>query len=335
MKLNRRIILRALGYCAAALILILVGMKLTDRWHSEKYQESRSEGTEAFMASNRVLWEESVYKKTPSVTVLLIAGIDREAESLQGVSTSRYRSGGQADFLLLLAVDHTNRKVHQLQIDRDTMAEATVLSVYGQESGERVMQICLSHSYGANAEENARYTVRAVRKLMNSIDIDGYYMVDYSAVPVLNDMVGGVTVTVPDDMTGVNPGWKTGSVITLHGDEAQTFVRTRKAVGEGTNTERMRRQSVFMQNLILCLKGRMSEDSSFAGTLLTALKRKATTNLSDQQLLAEMQSAIHYEVLPVEYLDGRYTIGESGYVEFYMTAESAESWIMRHLYTPQ
>ena len=335
MKSNRKIVIRALWFCVAAIILIIVGMKLINKWQTEKYKEARSEGTDAFMASNQVFWEESIYKKTPAVTTILIAGIDKESDAQQGVGTSRYRNGGQADFLLLLAIDHTNCQIHQLQIDRDTMAEVTVLSVYGQETGERVMQICLSHSFGANAEENARYTVQAVRRLMNSIVIDGYYIVDYNAVPVLNDMMGGVTITISDDMTSVNPLWEAGTVITLHGDEAETFVRTRRTVGEGTNAERMRRQNEFMGKAILRMRELETGDPSFVGTLLSALNGKCTTNLTDQQLLSEIHAALNYEVLPIEYLDGQYIIGGDGYVEFYITDGAAENWIMRHLYTKQ
>ena len=71
-----------------------------------------------------------------------------------------------------------NKAVAISRIVPDAMAKVTVLSVYGEETGERVMQICLAHSYGANREENAQHTARAVRRLMNDLEIDGYYMID-------------------------------------------------------------------------------------------------------------------------------------------------------------
>lgn len=135
--------------------------------------------------------------------------------------------------------------IHQLLIDRDTITDVTVLSTFGQETGTRKMQICLSNSFGATREENARYTVKAVRGLMNGIDIDGYYMIDLTAVDSLSEALGGITVTVPDDMTQVNPLWHEGAVITVSGEEAVSFVRARKIAGEGTNEERMNRQSLF------------------------------------------------------------------------------------------
>ena len=330
---RKRTLFRAGLLCAAFLVLIFAALRLMDMWHAERFPEKRDAGTEEFMTTDLVVWEGEEYKKTPAVTTLLIAGIDQNGDMAQGVGTSRYRSGGQADFLLLLAIDHTHRQIHQLQIDRDTMAEVTVLSVYGQETGDRLMQICLSHSYGAGKEDNARYTVKAVQRLMNDLEIEGYYMVDYSAVSALNDALGGVTVTIPDDMTAVDPLWTAGSSVTLQGSEAEAFVRARRSVGAGTNVERMRRQSEFMQQAILRLRECLAEDAGFGVRLLSTLSASAVTNFSDQQLAEEIEDSGGYEVLPLDYLDGEYRHGDSGYLEFYADEGSAESWIMRHLYT--
>ena len=327
--------MRSLLLTIAAVALLAGGVKLIEYQQQKQYQEARSAGTDEFMQSGTVVWEGKKYRKTPGLTTLLIAGIDQEENPSGGVGTSRYRNGGQADFLMLVAIDSTHRQIHQLQIDRDTMTDVTVLSVYGRETGARLMQICLSHSYGANQEENAKYTLRAVRGLMDDTEISGYYMVDYTAVSALNDALGGVTVTVPDDMTSVNPLWQKGAVVTLAGGEAETFVRTRKTVGEGTNEERMRRQNEFMRQAVSRLRRQLAADASFSAQLLSALKKSASTNLSDQQLLETIQQSAGYEVLPVEYLNGEYRIGDSGYMEFYPEKESAERWIMNHLFTPQ
>ena len=330
---RRRIVFRAVILCAAFLVLLLVAIRLMDDGHSRRFQEKRDAGTKEFMTSDVVVWEGEEYGKTPAVTTILVAGIDQDDDSQQGVGTSRYRAGGQADFLILLAIDHTHRQIHQLQIDRDTMAMVTVLGVYGQETGERLMQICLSHSYGAGKEENAQYTVKAVRKLLNDLPIDGYYMVDYSAVPVFNDALGGVTVTIPDDMTVINSLWQAGSSVTLHGKEAETFVRARRTVGEGTNEERMRRQSEYMQQAILRLRERLAADAGFGMQLLSELSANATTNLPEQELAGEIRDSRGYEVLPLEYLDGEYRHGDSGHMEFHLAENSVESWIMKHMYT--
>ncbi len=335
-------LLRAALLCLACALILAGGLRLLDWAQQKEYREGRGSGTTEFMQSSDVIYQGVRYRKTPNVSVLLIAGIDLDGNRA-GVSTSRYRSGGQADFLLLLAVDHTHRQIHQLQIDRDTMADVTVLSVYGRETGKRRLQICLAHSYGATKEDQAKYTVRAVRGLMNSgndglgmdLAVDGYYMFDYTAIPSLNDALGGVTVTIPEDMTSVDAEWTEGSVVTLQGKKAETFVRTRQTVGEGTNRERMSRQSIYMDSMIRRMHELVSDDKGFATHLLSKLKKDAVTDLSDQQLVQEINEASAYEVLPVEYLEGTYGTDDGGFVTFEMKENSAFEWILKHLYTKE
>lgn len=68
----------------------------------------------------------------------------------------------------------------------------------------------------------------------------------------LNDLAGGVTVTLEDDFSSIDPAMAKGTTLTLHGDQAETFVRSRMTVGDGTNASRMERQEAF--------RGRDQED---------------------------------------------------------------------------
>ena len=332
-KQQKNLLIRAVFFCAAAGAILLIIFTLTDNWGKTNDQQPRGTTTQDFMEEGVTVWQGARYRKTPEVTTYLIAGIDQDADSSPTTASNRYRNGGQADYLLLLVVDHTNRKVYQLQIDRDTMTDVTVLSIYGKETGTRVLQICLAHSYGSAKDDNARYTVRAVRHLMKDIEIAGYYMVDYTAVPILNDTLGGVSVTVPDDMTNANPLWVKGAKITLHGSDAETFVRARKTVGQGSNTERMARQNEFAVNAIRQMNARLNDNADFAARLLTALRKNAVTNIPQQQLLLEISKAHDYDIQPVEYLQGESVIADNGFAEFHADENSITAWIMNRLYT--
>lgn len=322
------IILLLAGAALAALIV------LTDQSWSNQYElkEIRETGNQAFMDEGIVEWNGERYRKKPALTVLLLGGIDRDGTEAASPRVN-YRNGGQADFLMLLAIDHGEKKIHQLQIDRDTMTEVTVLGVYGNETGTRELQICLAHSFGARPEDNAGYTVRAVRTLLNGLEIDGYYMIDYSAVPKLTDILDGIPVKIPDDMTAINPEWYKGHTITLTGKDAETFVRTRKTVGSGTNAERMNRQAAYIRSVIDRMRQKLSEETGFAADLISSFRSIAVTELTDQRLLEEISRARAYEVLPVDRLPGRYTQDESGFIEFYPDEDSATEWIMNHLYS--
>ena len=331
---RKTVLLRAAVSLVTAGVIFYLLFTLTNQTWAKQYQhpEIRETGNQDFMDEGIGEWNGERYRKKPALTTILLAGIDRDGTETSSPRVN-YRNGGQADFLTLLAIDHGEKKIHQLQIDRDTMTEVMILGVDGNETGTRELQICLAHSFGATPEDNARYTVRAVRTLLNDLEIDGYYMVDYSAVPVLADTLEGVPVTIPEDMTQINPEWYKGHTITLKGKNAETFVRTRKSIGSGTNAERMQRQNVFMRSVIDRIYQKLSETADFASELVSTSQSIAVTDMTKQRLLEEINEARSYEILPAECLPGHYEQDANGFVEFYPDEGCVTEWIMDHLYS--
>ena len=332
--MRRRTFLKAGIITACVLALLILALILLRNADRERYRETRGEMSDGFGQLQTVEWKGSTWREKPAVTTILVAGIDKTDDSRETVS-NEYRNGGQADFLLLVAIDHTDKKIHQLQIDRDTMADVTTLGIFGNETGTKSMQICLAHAYGKTPKDNARNTIRAVQNLLEGIQVDGYYIVDYSSVPVLNDTLGGVTVKIPTDMTAVNPAWTAGKQVTLRGAEAETFVRTRKALGDEDNINRMARQNEFMQQAIRQMARKVSEDVSFAGTLVENLRKLAVTNLTAAQMEEDLGKAYSYEVLSVDHPAGEHSFGRDGFMEFHMQEGAAVEWVLEHLYERQ
>ena len=333
--MKRQLYIKAAAITAIALIALAVALIILQYLDRGKYAETRDTMSEGFGQLKTVEWGGHIYREKPAVTTILVAGIDRANES-EATGVDKYRRGGQADFLVLLAIDHTDKKIHQLQIDRDTMADVAILGVFGNETGTRKLQICLSHNFGATPQDNAKYTVRAVQNLLGGIEIDGYYMFRYTAVSLINDMLGGITVTIPDDMTNANAAWTPGTTVTLHGKEAETFVRTRRNVANGTNKERMVRQNEFMSNAVSAMKKKISKDLSYGENLLKAIQDYAVTNMTVKRLAEEMNKANNYEIIPVDHPDGENHINPSTqYMEFYIRENAAIEWILDHLYTRQ
>lgn len=332
--MKKQIIIKAVIVILAAATVLGAGIWFLRNMDDNEYTETRSSMTEGFGQLKTVEWNGRTYREKPAVTTLLIAGIDQQGDP-QATGSKTYRRGAPADFLLLLAIDHTGKQIHQLQIDRDTMTDVYVLGVFGNEAGARIMQICLSHYYGDTLEANAKSTIRSVQNLLDGLEIDGWYMVDYGAIPVLNDALGGVKVHMDFDMTPVNPAWTKGSDVILHGQEAEQFVRARMTVGSGTNQERMVRQGEYMNNAIQQMNKKISADLSFGESLLESLEKIATTNMTTKRLAEELNQAYNYEILPIDHPEGEYTIGSDGYVEFHMKENAGTEWILEHLYTLQ
>ena len=324
--------IRAAIICVIAAAVLIAGIILLKSNDDSQYSEKRGNMTEGFGQLKTVEIGGVKYREKPAVTTLLICGIDVPAET-DDISEATYRNAGPADFLLLLGIDHTDKKIHQLQIDRDTMAEIDILGVFGNEVGTRVWQICLSHSYGKTPQDNAKYTVRAVDRLLGGVQIDGYYMIDYTAMGTINDALGGVPVKIDFDMEHLNPEWKKGTTVTLHGDEARVFVQARMNVGAGTNEERMVRQNEYMQSAVKCMNRKIAADIGFGEALLGKLQNLSTSNMTGKRLAEELVKSHKYEILPVEHPEGEYMIGKDGFMEFHMKEGAAVEWVLEHMYS--
>ena len=119
----------------------------------------------------------------------------------------------------------------------------------------------------------------AVSTLLGGHKIDGFAMVNMSAIEVVNDMVGGVTVTIEDDFPDSDTLIK-GQTVTLHGKDAERFIRERKTVADGLNENRMSRQAQYEEAFKPVFQAKCSEDKTFPLDLYHALEDYMTTNIS-------------------------------------------------------
>ena len=171
-------------------------------------------------------------------------GVDHETQE-----SYAYRQAGQADFLRLIVLDSNNKTVQQLQIDRDTITPVTVLGVMGDRYEPVEQQICVGYGFGDGRQTSCEVTVEAVENLLGGQTVDQYLSMGLDGISTLNDLAGGITVTLEDDFSAIDPAMTKGTTLTLHGDQAETFVRTRRSIGVGTNEARMARQEQYIQKL--------------------------------------------------------------------------------------
>ena len=247
------------------------------------------------------------------LTNLLLIGVDWE----ESENTVSGRYAGQADFLFLITIDRENKIVSTLQLDRDTMADIRVYGPFGDYTGIQKTQICLSHAYGKSDAQNCENTVWAVSRLLGGIPIDGYITLDMSGITALNDALGGVTVTLKEDFSALDPEMTKGATLTLRGMQAEIFVRSRMDVGDGTNASRMQRQRTFIRSAEELLVQRMNEDMNYVGTLYDALDGHTTTNIERGWLINKAYECRDYRRPETKMLAGGHCIGTDGFMEFH------------------
>lgn len=94
-----------------------------------------------------------------------------------------------------------SQKWRKLSVDRNTVTPVRSLADDGTYLATTDIQLSLAHSMGPDQNMRAENTVDAVSTLLKGQKIDGYAMINMSAIQVVNDMVGGVTVTIEGDFS--------------------------------------------------------------------------------------------------------------------------------------
>ncbi|MCD8375356.1 MAG: LCP family protein [Oscillospiraceae bacterium] len=220
------------------LLAAAAGALLLWHWQSGSQAQAEPSDGEEETEDGDVYYNGAWYVENSNLETILLIGIDKFEDDLDQYG---YINSQQADFLLLLIFDRESGDCTALQINRDIMTEITVLGVTGDQAGTVTAQLALAHTYGSGGSDSCVNTVKAVSNLLYGVDVDHYAAVTMDAVPIINDLAGGVTLTVMDDLTLYDEALVEGEEITLTGDQALTYVRARFYIADGTNLHRMER----------------------------------------------------------------------------------------------
>ena len=243
------------------------------------------------------------YGKKKNVSSYLIIGVDQGGEAPSASSTS---GGGQCDVLDLVVIDDAAKSYSILQINRDTITGVDITDWDGEVVANIDQQISFAHAYSNGSASSCENVVRAVSRLLGGIEINGYVSLRYSAIPSLNDTLGGVTVKIEDDFSRYDPTLVQGETVELHGDQALHYVRGRMSVGDGSNTSRMRRQRTYISAFEAKLKQEMKGNGAIISNLYNAAQPYMVTNLSSGTITTLANKAATYYNSGTVSLSGRY-----------------------------
>lgn len=223
------------------------------------------------------------YRRNTAMRAILLIGVDTKGKMEFHTVSGQ---GGQADGVFLVAQDAARDRVKILMIPRDSMTEITLFDLSGNELGKDVQHLTLAYAYGDGREKSCELMTEAVSNLLGNLKIDGYAAVNISAIPILNDAVGGVTVTVRDEgLEKRDPALKMGETVTLCGTQAETFIRYRDITKSQTAIGRMERQKQYMQGYMQATKAAAAKDDRLIPDLMNQLQSYMVTNMAKDQYL--------------------------------------------------
>ena len=254
---------------------------------TNEYSEQNAFNRQQLFRNKEILYRGKRYLRHTGIRAILLLGLDRSADDLMEKRVPWEQ--GQTDAIFLLAHNTARNTVKILKIPRDTMAVMPGTNAESQIVSEGVAQITLAFTAGDGVEESCKITCDTVSRLLGGLAIDHYMLGDLNIIADVNDLVGGVTVRVPQDQTEwKDPAFQPGEVITLHGKDAERFVRARNTDKSFTALERLDRQQIYIiafeKQLKHCLKNDQKiVDQMFdtiEGDMLTDMKRQEYVDLT-------------------------------------------------------
>ena len=312
--------------CVVLLAALIAGASFVAKKDAEAPIENAGTSQNAAVKQESLTYDGQKYPmKSHLQTVLLIGTDAMEAYEEVTEGFKPYYNYHQADFLTLVVLDTENNTAEILQLNRDTMTDVPWLDVLGNYGGTEVKQLCLAYNYGDGGMKSCRNTVSAVSGLLFDAPIDHYIQIPMTAIGALNDVVGGVPVTMEEDLTAVDPAFTEGTTVLLDGEQAEKFVRARMGLENDTNLARMERQRQYLASFQKRAREAFNSDSEFMVKLLEKLSEFLQSDLTAQQLSDLLTRLDTCEISPIRYAEGELKTGER-YYEFY--PEEGSLWAM-------
>lgn len=268
------------------------------------------------------------YYPRQDVTVIMLMGIDEYGPVKESVS---YNNTGEADMVALAVFDEKDKTYSVLVLNRDTMMDIPVLGLGGRTAGTAFEQLALAHTYGTGLKDSCENTVTAVSNFMSGMTIDYYISMNMDAISILNDAVGGVTVNVQDDFSEVDPTIKKGEV-KLNGEQALSYVHTRKDVGNQMNISRMDRHKEYMENFVEAFKAKVEEDDMFTVDIYEEVASYLVSDCSVNTLSSMLSRYSEFELRDIVTPKGENIMSEQ-YMEFHVDKESLQKLVIDMFYT--
>lgn len=254
-----------------------------------------------------------LYRYNSDITTFLLLGIDsQQPENTDGTCNVDAFS----DVIMLAAVDFRNRQISLLTLSRDTMCEFQRLNPDGSERDWATGQLALTFSYGDGALKSCEITKNAVSQALSDLPIQSCSALYLDGLRRLTDAVGGVTVTVLEDLSYGYASMQPGAEVTLDGAMAERYIRAREHTEEG-NLKRMERQKQFFMALMKKVLASVRERPASILDLYGKISSDVVTDLEtgDILYLATEASGMRIDT-NIRNVPGTVTSDENGFVQY-------------------
>lgn len=314
------------------IILVLVGIVTTAGASVGTYYliASKSATERASIAPKEhefVYIDDEKYEAKETVNYLVV-GIDSKGPMK---ASNGYNNTALNDFMCLISFNLIDKTYFALPINRDTMVDVDVVGLSGKVIGSRHTQIAYAHTMGNGLNVSFENTCRAVSKVLLNVDIERYVGINMTTMIMINDFLGGVTITLDEDLSKLNKDWVEGATITLTGNDCEKYIRARQGVSDGTQISRMHRQKIYMEEV---MRKARETDYKFSDILdlLHIINKYTCMNVTYMDMSDILEYVKTFTFLGIMQIEGS-AIVNNNLVEFTPDQEKLKEFITTYFYT--
>lgn len=326
---------RKAAVISVLIIIAFLGAAAGWVYHTQRVQNSRNitVGASVDMGSGyrNISYNGKNYQYNSLITTILYAGVDSEGEM---AASAQYASAPRADSISLIVLDKKHGKMTIIGINRDTMTEVRRYTMNGTDRGTYVTHLGYAYTYGDGGKVSCENLKEAVSKLFGGIPINEYAVTNMSSMVHINNLVGGITVEVPNnDLIDLHPEMEEGSLVTLDDTNIVDFLHYRDTSMDYSNEGRIERQQAYVTEYVAKMKEQLREDSNKTWKKLEDMEDYLQTSITKNKYLNLVNLLDKVEFTDGDYyrLEGEDRLGEE-HDEFYVDEEALQEKILELFY---
>ncbi len=311
---------------SAVIVLLVVSVASVWLWKMHR-ENSRhvTAGNSVDMSSGyrNVTYKGKKYQYNNLITTVLYAGIDSQGK----VEKTGYTNAPRADSISVVVLDKKKKKMTIIAISRDTMTEVRRYSLSGRDRGTHETHLGYAFAYGEGGKVSCENLRDAVSQLLGGIPINEYVVTNQDSMPYINDLVGGVTVKVPnDDLVKNYPRLTKGAVVKLDDSNIRDYLHYRDTTVDFSNDGRVERQRSYVDAYVVKAKEQVRDNpegtwnklEDMGDYLLTSVTKNKYLNLIN--IFRQMEFSDDNFYRP----KGENVVGD-GHDEFYIDREDLQA----------
>lgn len=285
------------------------------------------EGAVSYDNGKIVFYNGKKYRLNEDMTSILFLGLDGRAQGY---------TNGQADAVMVIAMDTSNGNVKVISIPRDSMVEIDRDYLGSDMYYDTITaQLCMAYSYADSEEQSAELMCKAVSRLLYNTPMRYYYALDMDGLGDLADAVGGVEV---EALQNVKPaGITQGQIVNLTGQKAFYYIKYRDIHEPESALKRQERQKQFVKAFVKKAVEQAKGDVGMLANIFNSLAEYSKTNIGPTEFTFLAANFLGNGVGDVDIysLQGENVLYDydEGVDEFYLDKDSVYQTVLDVYYT--